>query len=87
MARNLSPDKILDYLDGLELLTDNNCYQSFRLQELTIRVRSTPKELIYQQLSEYLVDLLSPKTSVPQRCRTLAARLLELDLWKLKRRG
>ena len=26
MARNPSPDKILDYLDGLEPLTDSNCH-------------------------------------------------------------
>ena len=57
----------LGLLDGLERLTDNNCYQSVRLQELTIRAHSTPKELIYQQLSHYLVDVLPSKTSAPPR--------------------
>ena len=28
VATNPSPDKILDYSDGLEPLTDNNCYQN-----------------------------------------------------------
>ena len=76
VARNPSPHKILDYLVGLEPLTDNNCYQSLQLQEVTIRARSTPKKLIYKQLSEYLVDVLSPKTSLPPRRRTPAVHLL-----------
>ena len=67
---------MLDYLDSLEPLTDNNIYQCIQLQELTIRARSIPKELIYEQLSEYLVDVLPPKTSARPRCRTPAARLL-----------
>ena len=75
-ARNPSPENILDYLDGLEPITDNNCCQSVRLQELTIRARSKPKELIHQQLSEYLVDVLLPKTSMLRRRRTPAACLL-----------
>ena len=62
---NPSPGKILNYLDSLEQLTDNNCYQSVQLQEFTIRVRSTLKELIYQQLSKNLVDMLLPKTNKP----------------------
>ena len=71
-----SPDKILDYLESLEPLTDNNCYQSVRLQEIATRARSTSKELIYHQLSEYLVEVLPPRTSVPPRRITPVARHL-----------
>ena len=74
-AKNPSPDKILDYLDGLEPLTDNSCYEIVRLQELTIMARSTPKELIYHQLSDYLVEVLPPQSSVPSRRRTPATCL------------
>ena len=51
VARYPSPDKILDYLDGLDPLTDSNCYQSVRLQKVTMRAHSTPKELIYHTFS------------------------------------
>ena len=73
---NSSPDEILDHFDGLEPFTDNNCYQSVWLQELTSRARITPKELVYQQLSEYLVDVLPLETIALPRRRTPAARLL-----------
>ena len=58
------------------MLADNNYYQSVRLQEIVARTRSTSKELIYYQLSEYLVDVLSPTTSVLPRRKTPVARHL-----------
>ena len=72
-ARNPGPDNILDYLDDLEPLTDNNCYQNIRL---TIRARCKLKESIYQQLSNYLVGVLSRKSSVSPCHWTPATRLL-----------